>query len=437
MCDTVCVSCDATADGMMLFAKNSDRQRNESQAIELHPRSEYPPNASLKCTYISIAQGRRTHAVLLSRPYWMWGAEMGVNEHGVVVGNEALLSKRTDGKAVALTGMDLVRLALERSSTAAEAVRIITTLLRQYGQGGDCGHLTPFYYDNGFLIADAGEAYVLETVGPEWLLEKANAIRAISNCYSIDSNLKETSSGLGELVRSCKWGDDEVTDYPSLLADRQREELGQGRQRMARLRSLLQVNEGKLRPVHLMRALRDHGHGAEWSPQNPPQQALCLHARSEIKSSQTTAAWVSQVGRSESVHWVTGTAAPCISIFKPVWLDVPVQRFGPSPDGMFDPTVLWWRHERLHRMALATGFSKFLADIESERDELERRFQEKVSAGRHAEVPERARIVEQCWGEAQEAENRWLERIDARSGFPNSPYGAAWHKLNRIAGLSI
>ena len=65
----------------------------------------------LQCTYIEIEQIPKTFAVVMSKPAWMWGAEMGANEHGVCIGNEAVYTKDfgPDDLEEKLLGMDLVR----------------------------------------------------------------------------------------------------------------------------------------------------------------------------------------------------------------------------------------------------------------------------------------------------------------------------------------
>ena len=50
----------------------------------------------MQCTYIEVDQAAETLSVLLSKPAWMWGAEMGANSAGVVIGNEAVWNRLSD-----------------------------------------------------------------------------------------------------------------------------------------------------------------------------------------------------------------------------------------------------------------------------------------------------------------------------------------------------
>ena len=71
--------------------------------------SPFFPVFILQCTYISVDQVPRTHAIMISRPAWLWGAEMGANEHGVCIANEAINAREPAAETEALLGMDLVR----------------------------------------------------------------------------------------------------------------------------------------------------------------------------------------------------------------------------------------------------------------------------------------------------------------------------------------
>ena len=162
MCDTFLALGPVTEDGAVIFGKNSDREPNEAQVLECRAAQFYSAPQTVQCTYRAIPQVKETYAVLLSRPFWMWGAEMGANEKGVVIGNEAVFTRMPLNKNGGLTGMDLLRLALERSATAAQALEIITGLLSDHGQGGICGHEDKrFAYHNSFIIADPREGWVL------------------------------------------------------------------------------------------------------------------------------------------------------------------------------------------------------------------------------------------------------------------------------------
>ncbi|HNR77530.1 MAG TPA: hypothetical protein PKM48_10405, partial [Parvularculaceae bacterium] len=191
MCDTFAMK----RDGAVWFAKNSDREPDEPQIVERHDAVKGDSTKTLRCTYIEIDQVPDRRAVLLSRPDWMWGAEMGVNDAGVAVGNEAVFSKSILKKGEALLGMDLVRLALERASTAHEAVDVIISLLSRYGQGGPAGCRDKnFRYDNSFLIADASGVFALETAGRNWAVKRVDDGWSISNSYTLRADHDRASA---------------------------------------------------------------------------------------------------------------------------------------------------------------------------------------------------------------------------------------------------
>lgn len=439
MCDTILAPPSSTGAKIMLFGKNSDRQRNEAQTIEYFPGASHT-EAELACTYIAVPQVRQTHAVLLCRPFWTWGAEMGANEYGVVVGNEGIHARRPAPQQAALIGMDLVRLALERATTAAQAVEVVTELLREHGQGGNCGHLAPSYYNNGFMIADAEEAYVLETVDREWLVERVQGVRAMSNTYSIQRNVQRVSEGLLALIGDAEWALEDAPDYAAVIANPTREHIGNAGARYAASTKLLRSREGQLTAADMMATLRDHGFGEgfhpRWQEECRVNRTLCMHAGAEERAAQTVGSMVCELHRGRPVHWVTGTAAPCISVFKPVLLDVPLPSLGPSPTDRFDARTLWWRHELLHRAALVGNFAGFLDELAAERDQLEASFRSRIQSILYGTVQsERARVVAECWQEAIVMEERWAARIDSEAITPRTASDAAWAKMNQLAGF--
>jgi hypothetical protein len=184
MCDCLVALYPATATGSTLFAKNSDRPPAEMQAVErFQPRSE----TTTRTTHIEI-DGRSgdTIAFVGSRPTWMWGVEHGVNVAGVAAGNATIFTTLDPrGTPDGLTGMDLVRLALERASTASDAVDVIGALLHDHGQGGTGHDGVDRPYWSSFLIADPLHAFVIETSGSALAVEAVERTRATSNRTTI------------------------------------------------------------------------------------------------------------------------------------------------------------------------------------------------------------------------------------------------------------
>lgn len=338
MCDTLVV----VREGRVLFAKNSDRDPNEAQRLDWVPAAEHVEGSPLRCTWTVIPQVRRTHALLLSRPFWMWGAEMGANEHGVVIGNEAVFTDQPHEQQ-GLLGMDLLRLGLERAASAEQAVQVITELVHRHGQGGRCGYAQPgFRYHNSFLIADHRGAFVLETAGRDVATERVDqGARAISNGLTLAPLLPR--------------------------ADRIRGLVARCRVRRARMESL---GASARAPAELAAALRDHGPDADaprYSRLNGAMAAPCMHHGGLLAGSQTVASWVAELRADGARHWATGTAAPCLSLFRP--LDVHTPAPAGAPEGAPDPSSLWWRFEALHRELLKDPVAA--RDMCAERDQLE------------------------------------------------------------------
>jgi secernin len=77
MCDTFVALPDVTQGGDLIFGKNSDRPGGEVQDVVAFPVQQHSSGDTVQCTYLQIPQTRQTFAVILSKPRWMWGAEMG------------------------------------------------------------------------------------------------------------------------------------------------------------------------------------------------------------------------------------------------------------------------------------------------------------------------------------------------------------------------
>jgi secernin len=443
MCDTVIATPEVTADGVMLFGKNSDRDPNEAHQILYAPALDHGPGESVSCTYISVPQVAHTHAVLLSKPFWIWGAEMGVNEHGVTIGNEAIFSKIPAPREKALLGMDLLRLGLERASTAEEAVDIMTSLLETHGQGGACGFQHEAYYHNSFLLADPSQAWVLEMVGRRWAARRVSGVYTISNALTIGSTFDKASPDLVDHALEKGWCKNrEDFDFSRCYSDFLYTTFSDARKRCGRTAMLLDNARGEITGEMLMSILRDHGVEGNnaWRPDQGVLGAeVCMHASfGPVRFSQTTGSMVSHLHPDHPTHFLTGTAAPCTSIFKPFWLDAPQVELGPEPSGKYDPQTLFWRHERLHR-AVLEDYPTRVAAYEELRDKMERGFVIEALECAQESLQEREAFSRDCFQRAWQAEGEWFQQvkdlpIQGRRGWLHS---LAWDKFNREAEMPL
>lgn len=359
MCDTFVALGTATTDGSMIFGKNSDRPYDEVQNIQFFPGMKYSIGEKLKCTYIEIPQATETISILLSQPSWMYGGEMGCNAKGVVIGNEAVFTKEPDGPP-ALLGMDLLRLGLERGKTAEEAMEVITSLLETHGQGGGCGEGdSSFMYHNSFLIADAKEAWILETADKWWVAEHVkDCVRNISNALSIEKKFDRLAKGTIEhAIESGYCRDDSSFNFARGFSSGGVADYSSQFSREGRGFHLLKEDKGKITPAIMMEILRDHDGG------------ICMHG-----GFRSTASQVSLVNSEDPchLHWFTGTAYPCASFFKPFSFEISSLSARFKASNQSDLETLWWSHER--------AISKSTSNIRKNLRRLEEKYLQEVQA---------------------------------------------------------
>ncbi|MFL5759527.1 MAG: C69 family dipeptidase [Thermomicrobiales bacterium] len=353
-CDTSVVLGSLTFDGSVIFAKNSDRPPNECQPLHHSSRRQHPVGATVKCQYLEIPQVAETWEVIGSRPYWLWGFEIGVNEWGVTIGNEAVFTLEPFEER-ALIGMDLLRLGLERAQDADAAVRIIGELVERYGQGGSCYATGDSSYHNSFIIADPARAWVLETAGRHWVARRVENRASISNLLTIGDEWDAGSSGVIAHAQQQGLVDGEA-NFARAYQDTTNDPLP-GACRLERAQTVLRGYGNPVTIAEMMALLRDHSEnslptGAE------PVPTLCMHANPALLA-ETAASMVVHIrpNRPQLLATTCWTAfgSPCLSVFRPVYphavglpahLDVGTDAFNPASP--------WWVFERMQRMVART-----------------------------------------------------------------------------------
>ena len=360
MCDTLVALPHFTKNKNLIFAKNSDREPDEAQALQHFPRvsqREITQNSgqkhTLNCTYINIPQVDETYEVLLSKPFQMWGAEMGINEFGVVIGNEAVFTNvKIQKQNTGLTGMDMLRLALERSKTAEEALNCITTLLSLFGQNACGGYRNKeFFYHNSFIIADPKGAYILETAGKSWASRHVENFASISNGLGIETDFEKIH--LEEEKRSFPFSlkpKPNPFSFREYFSDFLYTTVGRSKTRQACSSNFLSASKGDFTVEKAMQILRTHNlPDPQFSTKKCNTSSLCMHATGLTNPSTTTGSMMAEIRSGlPSTVWMTGTSMPCLSVYIPFFMGTKtLENFlqpGANPDNS-----LWWKAEKIHR----------------------------------------------------------------------------------------
>ncbi len=362
-CDTMVALGNSTASKNLIFAKNSDRPVTEAQPLVIIPAMDHAEGETVQCTYIKIPQVAHTYRVMGSKPYWIWGFEHGMNEHNVVIGNEAVWAREPESKEDALLGMDLLRLALERSRTAYQALHVITGLLETHGQGGNAARGMEHRYNNIFLMADMEEAWILETCGRRWVARKVKDVAGVSNCYSTEEEWDEDSGDIKEYAYENGWISRDVPFNFAKAYSAMTLKHRAAHPRYMRLNKLLQESRGSITLDTIRRIQRDHFEGEiiapRWSPADGLHVSICMHAMLDTASKTAAASHIELVKDRQPVWW-NAFAVPCMSIFAPYTVHADLPEIISTADEKYSDDSAWWKFERL-QYALEMDYPRNMA----------------------------------------------------------------------------
>lgn len=194
---TIITGKDASASGAVMVAHNEDAAGKDLMA-DVHiiePDAHFSGEVIAVKNNPTIPQVSMTYGFLWIQVASIDFSDSYINRKGVVMTSNACKS-REDRPEFTAGGIDflLPRLAVERASSAREAVEIAGQLLDTYG-----------YYDSGrsYAIADANEAWLLQIVsGKHWVAQRLPDDQAAvaANCYTITAvNFEDKKNFLGSV----------------------------------------------------------------------------------------------------------------------------------------------------------------------------------------------------------------------------------------------
>jgi len=235
-----------------------------------------------------------------------------------------------------------VRLVLERSRTALQAVEVASSLIERYGSDENHIAITSPEGDNAFLIADPKEAYAMESAGRHWVYQEVREVRASTNARVVRQDWDRISQGLASHAIEQGWwpGDGSKLDFAGAL----KEDLGDqsdAMHRWGRATLLLQEQNGHIDVPFLRILLSDHhveggasedGRGLESDP-----RSLCQHWGTDGNG--TSASLISRLSSDPAslpMAWCA-FGPPCANVYFPIFLDGDVPSAlvekGPEPEG--------------------------------------------------------------------------------------------------------
>ncbi|XP_053680245.1 secernin-1 [Anopheles nili] len=178
--------CTESNRKQIIFGRNGAAAEQVSEILYL-PAAEGSGTVTLPngCDIEALS----TVAVMLNKPADSWGAESGSNEKAVTIGLSYYEGSPQEGKVSAL---DLVRLGLERSDSAVDAIDKLVALVEQHGSEDRNSEKA------AFVICDSAAVWLLNVAGRYWVAKqiKDSSIALASSGFTIGSDFDRSTEEL-------------------------------------------------------------------------------------------------------------------------------------------------------------------------------------------------------------------------------------------------
>jgi hypothetical protein len=258
-CDMVVALGKATVQENTLFGINYHGPGRHVHSLQRLVGRSHAPDEVLRLGPLQLPEVRQTCTVLGNQPQGSWGLTHGINEHRVVAGFCRWQSKVPPSQQ-GLSGAELIRLTLERSHSATQALDVLTNLVGRYGQRAASGWEESA--DHIFLIADGREAFIVEAAGPYWASLECPQVRAASDVGLIRQDWRRLAPGMADFVISQGWWADDGSklDVAGSLGEDLAQKSG-ALKRWGKATLLLEQQNGHIDHHFLRQLLNEHYEG--------------------------------------------------------------------------------------------------------------------------------------------------------------------------------
>lgn len=331
---------------------NSEGGVNEANSVVHLPRSAFPIGSNPKLLNLSLSLPNETYEMCISKRDWAWGAEFGTNEFGLSIALGKNESSSFGQEIPLLNGTEILRIGLERSKSAESAVLWISRLIEEsFSQTNQ--YPVPKL---SFLIIDRKDAFLLESFGPHWATKKIEESLTISHEYTIEDDFDFASITVKEI--QAKTPSFSFRNHFNSVSKKWSKKTSYVNPFKTEITSILKSGQGFSleQTISLLQLHGEKDH--DFEPRSTKKRYICTHASGFLQSQQTNASfiveWDTSTLQLDPLRiFYTGTASPCLSVFKPFFL---------GTQGLRDMRLLqsekkyseslWWMLEGIKRTHL-------------------------------------------------------------------------------------